>query len=386
MTHSSTIAIIYEVGILIIVASLGSEFFKRIRLPGLIGPVLVGLVIGGPGGLGLVTNLTVIEILGALGAVLILFTVGLEFEASAFWRAGKAAFLLTTGGVAASLGIGYLTGYLLGWSHAEAFLLGVVMAPSGTSVVASILNAEARAESKAAQTLLTAVIVDDVEGVILLTIALAMISEMTLSIHEGVRIAALAAIFILASIYLGGRLFPLLISRFARALSDEVLFAIFLGVGLVFAFAATLVGLAAITGAFIVGAVVPYSKVGEKMVHHSFFMKEIFAAVFFASIGLAINPLDIIANLPVALIVCSGGIAARLVGGLVGGKIGGLSGKQLTASTVGLAIRAEMSLIIAREGTATGMIGASFLPVAGTAVILSMVLMTPIYSRLIRSI
>jgi CPA2 family monovalent cation:H+ antiporter-2 len=252
--------------------------------------------------------------------------------------------------------------------------------------VASILNAEARAESKAAQTLLTAVIVDDVEGVILLTIALAMISEMTLSIHEGVRIAALAAIFILASIYLGGRLFPLLISRFARALSDEVLFAIFLGVGLVFAFAATLVGLAAITGAFIVGAVVPYSKVGEKMVHHSFFMKEIFAAVFFASIGLAINPLDIIANLPVALIVCSGGIAARLVGGLVGGKIGGLSGKQLTASTVGLAIRAEMSLIIAREGTATGMIGASFLPVAGTAVILSMVLMTPIYSRLIRSI
>jgi len=111
-----------------------------------------------------------------------------------------------------------------------------------------------------------------------------MISEMTPSIHEGVRIAALAAIFILASIYVGGRLFPLLISRFARALSDEVLFAIFLGVGLVFAFAATLVGLAAITGAFIVGAVVPYSKVDEKMVHRSFFMKEIFAAVFFAGV------------------------------------------------------------------------------------------------------
>ncbi len=368
MTHSSTIAIIYEVGILIIVASLGSELFKRLRLPGLIGSVLVGLVIGGPGGLGLVTNLTVIEILGTLGAVLILFTVGLEFETSAFWRAGKAGFLLTTGGVAFSLCIGYLTGVLLGWSRAEAFLLGVVMAPSGTSVIASILSAESRPESKAAQTLMTAVIIDDVEGVILLTIALAMVSERTMSISEGARIAGIAVIFILASIYVGGRLFPIVISRFARALSDEVLFAIFLGVGLVFAFAATQVGLAAITGAFIVGAIVPYSKLGEKMLHRSLFMKEIFAAVFFASIGLAINPFDII----------------RVMGGLVGGRIGGLGGKHLTASAIGLAIRAEMSLIIAREGATTGVIGNDFLPIAATAVILSMVLMTPIFSRLVR--
>jgi Kef-type K+ transport system membrane component KefB len=384
MTDSSAVTVIYEVGILIIAASLASELFKRIHLPGLIGPVLVGLLIGGPGGLGLVTNLTVIELLGVLGAVLILFTVGLEFEASAFWRAGRAAFLLTTGGVAVSLGVGYLTGYLLGWSHAAAFLLGVVMAPSGTSVVASILNAEGRADSRAGQTLLTAVIVDDVEGVLLLSVALAMISGRTLSICEGTRVAVVAVFFILASIYVGGRLFPLVISRFARALSDEVLFAILLGVGLVFAFAATQIGLAAITGAFIVGAVVPYSKFGEKMLHRSFFMKEIFAAVFFASIGLAIDPFDIIRYLPVAVVVCGTGIAARLAGGLVGGKIARLGGKQLTASTVGLAVRAEMSLIIAREGAATGMIPNDFLPIAATAVVLSMVLVTPIYSRLVR--
>lgn len=385
MTDSSAIAVVYEVGILIIAASLASELFKRIRLPGLIGPVLVGLIIGGPGGFGLVTNLTVIGLLGVLGAILILFTVGLEFEASALWRSGKAAFLLTTGGVAISLGLGYLTGHLLGWSSAEAFLLGVVMAPSGTSVVASILNAEGRVDSKAGQTLLTAVIVDDVEGVLLLSIALAVISERTLSIYEGARLTAVAVFFILASLYVGGRLFPLAISRFAKAVSDEVLFAIFLGVGLVFAFAATQVGLAAITGAFIVGAVVPYSKVGEKMLHRSFFMKEIFAAVFFASIGLAIDPFDIIRYLPFALVVCGTGIAARLTGGLIGGKIAGLGGKQLTASTIGLAIRAEMSLIIAREGIATGIIRSDFLPVAATAVILTMVLITPIYSRLVRS-
>lgn len=385
MVQSLPVVVVYEIGILIIIASLSSEFFKRIRLPGLIGPVLVGLVIGGPGGLGLVTSLTVIEILGVLGAVLILFTVGLEFEASAFWKAGRGAFFLTTGGVALSLVLGYFAGRLLGWSHAAAFLLGVVMAPSGTSVVASILHSERRGDPRAGQTLLTALVVDDVEGVLLLSIALAVISERAFSVYESAKLVILAVVFILGSIYIGSRVFPSFISRFGRLLSDEVLFAIILGAGFVFAFAATQVGLAAITGAFLMGAVVPYSKIGEKVFHRLFFMKEIFAAIFFASIGLMMNPFDILRFFPVALLLCAAGIGARLMGGLIGGRIAGLGQKELWASTVGLAIRAEMSLIIAREGAATGAIGSDFLPVAATAVLLSIVLITPAFSRLVRS-
>jgi Kef-type K+ transport system membrane component KefB len=384
MSGNLPIVVVYEIGLLIVVASLSLEFFKRIRLPGLIGPILVGLVIGGPGGLGIVTNLTVIEVLGVLGAVLILFVVGLEFEASTLWKTGKTAFLITTGGVAVSLCVGCLVGYFQGWSVPASFLLGVVMAPSGTSVVASILNFEDKMDSKAGQTLLTACVLDDVEGVLLLTIALAMISERTLSIYEGALAVAVAVFFIVSSVYLGSRLFPLFISRFARVLSDEVFLAVFMGAGLIFAYVATRIGLAAITGAFLMGAVIPHRKIGEKLSQRLHFMKEIFAAVFFADIGLSINPFDIIRFFPFALLVCGTGIAARLTGGLIGGKISGFGGKQLAASVVGLAIRAEMSLIIAREGVATGVIGSDFLPVAATAVILSMVLITPVYSRLVQ--
>ena len=386
MSNNIPIAVVYEIGLLIILASLSLEFFKRIRLPGLIGPVLIGLIIGGPGGLGLITSLTVIEVLGVLGAVLILFVIGLEFEASTLWRAGREAFLITTGGVAASLCVGYLIGYLLGWSFPTSFLLGVVMAPSGTSVVASILNAEGKGDSKAGQTLLTACVIDDVEGVLLLTIALAMISEKTLSIHEGVRVIVVAVFFIVASVYLGSRLFPLFISRFARVLSDEAFLAVSMGAGLIFAYVATRIGLAAITGAFLMGAVIPYKKVGEKLSQRLHFMKETFAAIFFANIGLSINPYEIIRFLPFALLVCGTAIAARLTGGLIGGKTSGFNRKQLTTLVVGLAIRAEMSLIIAREGIAAGAIGSDFISIAATAVILSMVLITPIYSRLVQRI
>src|SRR4030067_1119006 len=99
MPEDPTIVILLEVGLLIVASSLGSELFKKFRLPGVIGAIIVGIFIGGPGGLGLVTDLSVINLLAVLGSVLILFTTGLGFDASAFWEVGKKAFLLTTAGV-----------------------------------------------------------------------------------------------------------------------------------------------------------------------------------------------------------------------------------------------------------------------------------------------
>src|SRR4030042_4516947 len=98
MATDPTIFIIFQVGLLIVVSSLGSEIFKKLRLPGVIGAILVGLFIGGPGGLGLVTDLTVINLLAVLGSILILFMTGLEFDAFAFLEVGEKAFLLATVG------------------------------------------------------------------------------------------------------------------------------------------------------------------------------------------------------------------------------------------------------------------------------------------------
>jgi len=382
--NSLPIVVVYEVGLLIVVAALSSEVFKKLHVPSLIGPILVGLIIGGPGGLGLVTNLTVVEILGVLGAVLILFTVGLEFEASAFWKSGKPAFLLTTGGVILSLAVGYAVGWYLGWPPPTAFLLGVVMAPSGTSIVASILNAEGKVDTATGQKLLTACVVDDVEGILLLSIALALVSNVAISAFYISRTVIVATLFIFASIYIGSRVFPYLISKFAYKLSDEVLFAIFLGSGLIFAFVASTVGLAAITGAFLMGAVIPYSKVGEKLAHRLVFMKETFASIFFASIGLTINPFDVVNYLPLAVLVCGTAIGARLIGGYFGARAARLNGRNLATAIFGLAIRGEISLIVAKEASASGMISGDFLPIAATAVILSLLIVAPLYSRLVR--
>jgi CPA2 family monovalent cation:H+ antiporter-2 len=120
-------------------------------------------------------------------------------------------------------------------------------------------------------------------------------------------------VFILLSIYLGSKILPKAIYRFGKTLSEEVLFSILLGFGLILAFAATQVGLAAITGAFIMGAIIPYRKIGEKIGHRLYMMKEVFATIFFTSIGLSINPYDLLNILPISLAILAFALGARLL-------------------------------------------------------------------------
>lgn len=384
MTSDPAVFILFQVGLLIVVSSLGSELFKKLKLPGVIGAILVGLFIGGPGGLGLVTDLTVINILAVLGSVLILFVTGLEFDAPAFWKVGSKAFLLTTGGVILSVLVGYGVGLALGWTWQAAILLGAVLAPSGTSVIASILSSEEAVDSKAGSTLLTAVIIDDIEGILILTIVLGVISEGVVSAAGLLRIGLIASIFIFLSIYIGSKVFPKLIKRFERIFSDEVLFAILLGLGLILAFVSTIVGLAAVTGAFIMGAIIPRQKVGEKLANRLSMMKEIFAAVFFTSIGLVISPAGIFAVLPVGILVLVVALIARFAGGFLGGRLAGFRGRTLWTAVVGLAVRAEMSFIIAYEGVLRGIVGSDFLTLTAIAVVGSMIIVLPVFSKLVR--
>ncbi|MGQ9781110.1 MAG: cation:proton antiporter [Nitrososphaeria archaeon] len=386
MLQDSSVVPLYEIGLIIVISSLASELFKRLRLPGLIGAIVAGIFIGGPGGIGLVTDLAVVNILSVLGSVMILFATGLEFEASAFWKSGRKAFLLTTLGVLLSVLCGYMLGIAIGWPEKAALLLGVAIAPSGTSVIAQVLNVQGKVETGAGSTLLTACVVDDVESILLLTIAFSVVTMDSISWIDAVGLVSSASLFIFLSIFFGSKILPKLIQRYGQSLSDEVLFAVLLGLGLVLAFAATQVGLAAITGAFIMGAIIPYKKVGEKMGHRIFMMKEILASLFFASIGLSINPYEAPSILPVAAVVLGVGILSRFLGGAGGGILANLQRTALIPLSIGLAVRGEMSLIIAREAVARQVVGYDFLTLLAVVTIGSMLVVLPLFSKSIEKL
>lgn len=382
----TTLTLLYELGLIIIIASLASELFKKIKLPGLIGAILVGLFLGGPGGIGFVTDLNSINMLALIGSILILFTTGLEFDVDAFWKAGKAAFLLTTGGVVMSIIAGYVLGEYFGYDPIKSLLLGVIIAPSGTSVIAHILAINDKVNTKTGSTLLTACIVDDVEGVLLLTIVLGVAVTGTANFMEVARIVLLSTSFIFASIYIGGKILPKIIYQANKIFSDEIFFAILFGFGLILAFIASNFGLAAITGAFIMGAIIPYKKIGEKIGYRLYMMRELFSTIFFTSIGLSVNPYTIAEeSLKIMAILCFA-IFFRIIGGIGGGRIAGLKGKNLTISALGLSVRAEISLIIAREAFIEGIVENTFLSVTTAVVVATIIIILPIFTIMCKRI
>ncbi|MEM3573850.1 MAG: cation:proton antiporter [Nitrososphaeria archaeon] len=382
----TTLTLLYELGLIIIIASLASELFKKIKLPGLIGAILVGLFLGGPGGIGLVTDLNLVNTLALIGSILILFTTGLEFDVESFWKAGKAAFLLTTVGVVMSIIIGYVLGKYFGLNSIQSLLLGAIIAPSGTSVIAQTLAVNDKVHTKAGSTLLTACVIDDVEGVLLLTIALGIAVSGTANYIEVSKIVLLSTFFVLASIYLGGKILPQIIYRASRIFSDEIFFAILFGFGLILAFIASNFGLAAITGAFIMGAIIPYKKIGEKIGYRLFMMKELFSTIFFTSIGLSVNPYTIAEEGFRILMILFLAILFRFLGGIIGGGVSKLRGKNLASMALGLSIRAEMSLIIAREAFIEGILDNTFLSITTAVVVATIFVILPIFTTMCKQI
>lgn len=374
------LTLLYELGLIIIIASFASELFKKIKLPGLIGAILVGLFLGGPGGIGLITDLDLVNTLALIGSILILFTTGLEFDVDSFWKAGKSAFLLTTGGVIMSIILGYVLGEYLGFDPIKSLLLGIIIAPSGTSVIAHILTVKDMVGTRTGSTFLTACIVDDVEGVLLLTIALGIAVNGTANFIDVTRIILLSTFFVLASIYVGGKILPKIIYQASRIFSDEIFFAILFGFGLILAFIASNLGLAAITGAFIMGSIIPYKKIGEKIGYRLFMMKELFSTIFFTSIGLSMNPYTVAEESLKILLILFLAILFRFAGGIVGGGLAGFRGKKLATLALGLSIRAEMSLIIAREAFMAGIVDNIFLSITTAVVVATILVIIPIFT------
>ncbi len=374
---STEFLFLLDVGIILLASQLSSELFRRMKLPGLLGAIFAGVLIG-PNVFGVVSNTQIVNTIALSGALLVLFVIGLEFPAESFFRIGKVAFLLTTFGTILSFVVGYSIGQYLGWTQVASVLLGAVLAPSGTSIVAATLQEAGKSASDLGRKLLAASIIDDVEGIILLSIALSITANSgQINPNELTRNAVVAVSFVLVSIFLGAKIFPEILKRVIKVISEPTLFALFLGGGLVLSYTASLLGLSPITGAFLVGAIIPAKKIGERMLDRILLMETVFAAVFFTTIGMSVQPTSVSALLPVLVLAILGSVAARLVGGLSGAFAGGLRGKVALLAAIALISRAEMSLIIAKGGVDQGLASPDLITIAAIVVVVSIGIAAP---------
>ncbi len=375
---------IFDVAIILLVTKSFSILTKKVDMPQVVGALIAGLLLG-PSLMGLVHPSEFMNQVSELGVIVLMFGAGLQTDIKELRRSGKAAFFIALCGVLIPLAGGYFLATFYNRGH-EAFLenlfVGTVLTATSVSITVETLKEMGKLSTNSGNAILGAALIDDVIGLVLLTMvtgaADASVSIMTVML----KIVA----FFGLSLVVGGFLHRLIEKWMESASWNRKRFAI---ISLAFCFfyayiAEAVFGVANITGAFIAGLIISNTiratYVSSRCEILSYML---LSPIFFAGIGLkvtldALNINTII--LSVAILVIA--IATKVVGCGVGAKLCGYTKDESLRIGVGMVSRGEVALIVANKGIATGLMNTIFLVplvlmVVGTTVI------TPILLRMV---
>ncbi|MFQ5398171.1 MAG: cation:proton antiporter [Anaerolineae bacterium] len=368
--------------IIITAAKTGGYLSVRLKQPSVLGELLAGLILG-PTLLDMLHAWPVFggdELLGEsltlmaeLGVLLLLMLAGLELHLSELLKSGKVAALAGTLGVVIPLGLGWGTAVLFGAPSSEAMFIGLTLAATSVSISAQTLMELKVLRSRVGLALLGAAVFDDILVILILSVSFILVGGAAGGVSS-VIITILSMVgYLVAASLLGFWLLPRLAYWIDRLPISQGVLAFTLASSLIYAWAAEVVGgMAAITGAFLVGlflARTPFKKQiesGASALAYGFFVP-----IFFVNIGLEVNMRAIGGGVFwFALAITLVAVLSKLASSGLGARLGGLSRRESWQLGIGMVSRGEVGLIVASFALAEGL-----LSVENFSVVVFMVIM-----------
>ncbi len=351
--HLSPVELLPMLAAILIGAKLAGRLSQRIGLPSVFGELVLGLVLG-PSLLHLIQPNEPLALLAEVGVILLMFRAGLETDLVQMRQVGLAATIVALGGVLLPFGGGFAFGRLFGLSNLPALFVGAVLTATSVSISAEVLRELGHLRSKVGATILGAAVIDDVLGVLVLSLVLGLAGE-------GNPLVAVAqiAIFFPAAWFVGDKLLPQLRKIEHLAGGQDTVLAILLGLVMLFAWAAEVLGnVADITGAYLLGIVVARYTDEEHVVHHgsSALAYAFVVPVFFVNIGLEANVTTLGAAPLFTILMVLLAIAGKVVGCGVGALTMRMSLREALQIGVGMTARGEVALVMIVAGRAAGLV------------------------------
>ena len=363
-------------------AKLLAELFERLHLPGLVGEILAGVLIG-PNVLAWIGPDDFLLALANLGAMFLLFEVGLDVKASELLKVGWTAAMVATLGVIVPFASGWAILLWSGANQTEALFVGAAMVATSVGITARVLSEHGRLQERASKVILAAAVIDDVLGLIVL----AVVSSVARNQFDWLPLSmtALAAIaFTLIVAKWGTRSLAVVIPSAQKRLRlTEAQF--FLAMVLLFglSLAAIFVGVAAIVGAFLAGlALAETVPMRVKTLTHG--VTELLVPFFLVGIGLNVDLTVFTKPSTIALALAL--VAAALLSKLAGCGLGAIRLGRIDALRVGvgMAPRGEVGMVVAQLGLALGVIQNSVYSVVVFMAVATTILPLPFLNRLYR--
>jgi len=360
-------------------AKLLGEVCERISVPGMVGEMLAGALIG-PGLLGWVAPNETLHALSDLGVMFLLFNVGLEVKASELLRVGRTAAVVAAAGVIAPFFAGW--GILMAWGapNVEAIFVGAAMVATSVGITASVLAGRGLLNEIASKIILTAAVIDDVLGLIVLA-AVSAIARGRLSFLDLALTAVLAAGFTVVMAVWGTTVANRILPHFkSRARAEEAEFHIALVLLFALALLAQYTGVAAIVGAFLAGLALSDSA-GRRVRDLTRGVSELLVPFFLVGVGLYFN-LGIFSSsstLFLALLLLAAAVATKLIGCGLGAV--SLGWRNMLKVGMGMVPRGEVGMVVAQLGLGLSVITAEIYSVV-VFMVVSTTVLTPLLLNL----
>ncbi|MBI4823483.1 MAG: cation:proton antiporter [Nitrospirae bacterium] len=352
------VSIELQISLVLLFALGGYLLSSRINQSAVVGVIVIGVIIG-PSLIGIIQYTDAIKMLAHLGAILLLFSIGLEFKIRDVYQI-KYMFIALVGLLLPWVA-GYFIGVLFGYGLKESMFIGVSLTATSIAITAKVLEEMKKLNTPAARAIIGAAVIDDVLGLIALSIVIQS-TKGDVSVMDIAVVAIEATVFLLAGIFVAPHIKKLFIKldekEFAKRFPD-FLFIMAVMFCFLYASVAELIGLSAIVGAFLAGAVLEgvRFKHSKGLKEGAEYLHIIFGAIFFMSVGILANLRELTFKmLPFYVVLLLIAILTKLLGCGVPSRLVGFSKKESLIIGLGMSPRGEVAMIVALIGLTSNII------------------------------
>ena len=362
---------VHDLYILMITAGVVSLLFKLLKQPVVLGYIVAGILVG-PNLLGEnIVNHENVEAWGNIGVLFVLFCIGLEFRLKNLLSSGKVAIVGSATIIVGMLVFGYGVGRFALLDNMNSLFLAAMLCMSSTTIVMKAIDEAGLSKARFVKGATGILILEDIVAVVLLVLLSSIAVKNSFEGVELLKKVGVLAVTLVVWFICGILVIPTLLRKVRPYLNDETLIILALGLCLGMVLTAEEAGFSSALGAFVMGMVLAETLEAHRIEHLMAPLKNVFAAIFFVSVGMMINPSSLVEYWAPILFVSVVIIVGMILFGTLGCWWGGETLKDAMSTGFSFVQIGEFSFIIAALGSKLGVTDPAIYPIIVAASVLT---------------
>src|SRR5204862_1943898 len=351
-----------DLAVVLCVAAVATVVFQRLRQPVVFGYLLAGMIIGPEIPIPLVADPRTVRALSELGVILLMFALGLEFSVRKLVQVSQKAGAVALFECSVMVSVGYLVGQMLGFTRVESIFAGAIVGISSTTIIVKAFE-EQKVRGRVTELVFGILIIEDLIAIFLLTVLTTIARSGTISPSDLGLTAVRLVMFLAPLIGFGILTVPRAIRAVQRLGRPETTLVASIGICFAAALLALSFGYSVALGAFIAGSLIAESGHEAEISKLVLPVRDMFAAIFFVSVGMLIDPTALTQHRKAVLALTLAVILGKVLAVTIGAFLAGHGRRTAMKAGMSLAQIGEFSFIIASVGVASGVINGWLYPV-----------------------